>query len=224
MCGRFACYTPFAQLAALMRLPVAPRLPEQEPPPRYNVAPGTWITSLAMDGEVVPSFTSMWWGYRPHWAQAGAPEPINATVEKVATSRYFRGAFARHRCLVPADGWYEWLPGETGKQPYFLCREDRAPLWLAAIFSERADGRPGLAILTEPARGCASEVHARMPLALDDGSLEPWLDPELSDRDVMRQTVRHLPAGAFGAWPVSTRVNRAGEEGSDLMEAVQAPG
>lgn len=120
MCGRYACYTPFAQLAALMRLPVTPRLPAQEPPPRYNAAPGTWITSLATDGDSVPSFTSMWWGYRPHWAQAGAPEPINATVEKVATSRYFRGAFARHRCLVPADGWYEWLPGEAGKQPYFL--------------------------------------------------------------------------------------------------------
>lgn len=56
-----------------------------------------------------------------------------------------------------------------------------------------------------------------MPLALDDGSLEPWLDPELSDRDDMRQTVRHLPAGAFAMWPVSTRVNRSGEEGSSLI-------
>ncbi|TFH84644.1 SOS response-associated peptidase, partial [Billgrantia azerbaijanica] len=81
-----------------------------------------------------------------------APEPINAKSEGVATSRYFRAAFARHRCLVPADGWYEWLQVDGRKQPHYLARRDHEPLWLAGIWTERPDGAPGCAILTEPAR------------------------------------------------------------------------
>lgn len=217
MCGRFALYSPYPKLSQALRLPLEP----VELAPRYNVAPGTWITTLRHPSDdVLMVMDSVWWGYRPHWAKEKAPEPINATVEKVATSNYFRGAFAHHRCLVPADGWFEWLPIDGRKQPYYLTRQDGEPLWLAGIWSERPDGKPGCAILTEPARGLAKEIHPRMPLALDAQSLALWLDPELTDREMIRQLVHHLPADLLTHWPVSTRVNRPAYDDASLIERI----
>ncbi|MGM0985320.1 MAG: SOS response-associated peptidase family protein, partial [Pseudomonadota bacterium] len=105
MCGRFALYSAYPSLAESLRLPL--EAPNAELAPRYNVAPGTWITAVRRPGaDSQLTLDELWWGYRPHWADDKAPQPINATVEKVATSNYFKGAFARHRCLVPADGWF----------------------------------------------------------------------------------------------------------------------
>ena len=151
-------------------------------------------------------------GIQAAFAGEKAPQPINATVEKVATSNYFKGTFAHHRCLVPTDGWYEWQPVDGKKQPHFLCREDREPLWLAGNWAERADGTPGCAIITEPARGAAKEIHSRMPSTLDAESLESWLDPHLTDRETIRNVVHHLDAELITHWPVSSRVNRPGND------------
>ena len=163
MCGRFALFSDPPRIARRLGLSVA----EAQWQARYNIPPGTWIPAARRQAHGSPLVLGeVWWGFKPHWAKEGAPEPINATVEKVATSSYFKGAFARHRCLVPADGWYEWLQVDGKKQPYFLCREDREPIWLAAILAGRADGAPGCSILTEPARGAAQLIHPRMPLVL----------------------------------------------------------
>lgn len=214
MCGRFALYSQPPAVTRRLGLPE----PGKVWVPRYNVSPGTWIIGIRQQvPESEPSIDELWWGYRPAWAKAGAPQPINARVENVATSRYFQTAFRRHRCLIPADGWYEWLPTHHGKQPYFLCRDDREPLFLAGIWVERADGSPGCAILTEPARGRAKDIHDRMPLALDDASLEPWLDADLTDREAIRNIFRHIPADLLTHWPVSQAVNRAGIEGAELI-------
>lgn len=158
------------------------------------------------------SSSSFGGGYRPKWAKGKAAQPINARAETVATSSYFKQAFARQRCLIPADGWFEWLATEAGKQPHYLTRADREPIAFAAIYAEREDGSLGCANLTEPARGIAAEVHDRMPLILDDASLEPWLDPDLSDRETIRQVVRHLDSGLIEHWAVSRAVNRPGND------------
>lgn len=120
----------------------------------------------------------------------------------MATSGYFKHAFARARCIVHADGWFEWLATETGKQPHYLTRTDREPIAFAGIYAERKDGSLGCAILTEPVRGTAAGVHDRMPLILDDASLEPWLDPDLTDRETIRHVVRHLDARLIEHWAV----------------------
>ncbi|MGM0703895.1 MAG: SOS response-associated peptidase [Pseudomonadota bacterium] len=217
MCGRFSLYSDFPRLAQSLRLPLDQTGLDLEP--RYNVAPGTWIAAVRHPDEESPLVMDrVWWGYHPHWATGQAPEPINAKSEGVATSRYFRGAFARHRCLVPADGWYEWLPVDGRKQPHYLTRRDREPLWLAGIWAERPDGSPGCAILTEPARGAAAEIHERMPLAVDDDSHEPWLDPHLTERETLRNVVHHLDAELLTHWPVSTRVNRPISDDASLVE------
>ena len=194
-------------------------MPASEAGPRYNVAPGTWIAAVLQNSEdSSPHFDNLWWGYRPKWAKGTGNQPINARVETVATNRYFKNAFAKHRCLVPADGWYEWIKNTSPKQPHFICRMDRQPLFFAGIYAERDDGSIGCAILTEPSRGSASEVHDRMPLILDEDSLKPWLAPDITDRETIRNIVRHIDAELIGHWPVSTAVNKPAEgQGDELI-------
>ncbi|WP_240036564.1 SOS response-associated peptidase family protein [Halomonas urmiana] len=102
---------------------------------------------------------------------------------------------------------------EGRKQQHFLCREDREPIWLAGIWTERPDDKTGCAVLTEPARGVAKDIHYRMPLALDVESLEPWLDSHQTDRETIRHVVHHLNAELITHWLVSTLVNRPSNEG-----------
>ncbi|KGE78281.1 hypothetical protein FP66_04615 [Halomonas salina] len=220
MCGRFALYD-IPRVRRSLRLILGEGFEPLAVPPRYNVCPGYWVTAAWHPEEDAPlALGQLWWGFRPQWATGKAPEPINAKCEGVATSRYFRSSFARHRCLIPADGWYEWLTLPDGKQPHFLCRNDREPLWLAGLWTHRADGNPGCAILTEPARGAAAEIHDRMPLALDDASLEPWLDPQLTNREVLRHTVHHLDDSLLTHWPVSRRVNHPGNDDPSVIEPI----
>lgn len=214
MCGRFALFSDPPRVAR--RLGLAE--PSEAWQPRYNVAPGTWITGIRRrEPESPAEFDALWWGYRPRWAGQSGPSPINARAERLDVSRYFRGAFHRHRSLIPADGWYEWLPGEGGKQPWFLCREDGEPLFLGAIWEPFEDATACCAIITEPARGIARTIHGRMPLLIDDASLSAWLDPGLTEREAIRETVHHLEASALSAWPVSRRVNRVANEGAELI-------
>ncbi|WP_284047673.1 SOS response-associated peptidase [Halomonas gemina] len=219
MCGRFALFTDPPAVTMRLGLPDA----ETGWAPRYNVSPGTWITGVRRrEPKDEPTIDDLWWGYRPSWAGGDAPQPINARVETLATSRYFKGAFRHHRCLIPADGWYEWVPTASGKQPHFICREDRELLFLAGIWADYADGSACCAIVTEPARGPAKEIHVRMPLALAEDSLEAWLDPLLHERDAIRAAVQHLDVDLVTHWPVSKRVNRPGNDDATLLEPLKA--
>jgi len=167
--------------------------------------------------EAAPLFEEMWWGYKPKWAKGKSHQPINARVETVASNNYFKGAFSRHRCLIPADGWYEWIRNTSPKQPHFLCRIDRQPMFFAGIYAERDDGSLGCAIITEPARGSSADVHDRMPLILDDDSFESWLAPDLTNRETIRNVVRHITADKIEHWPVITAVNKPSEGQSDEL-------
>lgn len=156
----------------------------------------------------------MWWGFRPSWTKGKGTQPINVRVETVATNNFFKGAFANHRCLVIADGWYEWIKNTSPKQPHYLCRQEREPLFFAAIYAERDDGRLGC----EPARGSAVEVHDRMPLILNDDSLASWLAPDLTDKETIRNLAGHIDADLIEHWPVSAAVNKPSEgQGDELI-------
>ncbi len=214
MCGRFALYSAYPKFATKAGVPAV----EEEPAPRFNVPPGTWITAIRrVSGDELTRMDELWWGYKPKWAKGKASQPTNARVETVATSGYFKSAFQKYRCLIPADGWYEWDKSAEPKQPHFICREDREPIYFAGIYSEREDGSLGCAIITEPARGSAQDVHDRMPLILDDESLEPWLDPDLTDRETLRNVVHHIDARLITHWLVSTKVNRPSGAGDESL-------
>lgn len=214
MCGRFALYSAYPKFATKAGVVAV----EEAPVPRFNVPPGTWITAIRqLSNDDAPHLEALWWGYKPKWAKGKATQPINARVETVATSGYFKSAFQKHRCLIPADGWYEWDKGTTPKQPHFLCRQDRQPIFFAGIYTEREDGTLGCAIITEPARGAAQDIHDRMPLILDDESLAPWLAPDLTDRETLRNLVHHIDATLITHWPVSTKVNKPSGAGDESL-------
>ncbi|WP_307725408.1 SOS response-associated peptidase [Halomonas cupida] len=219
MCGRYN----INDMPSLDELRIILPLLEEifTPARRFNVAPGTSIPAVFLpDPEAPPQLDLLWWGYRPEWAGDNAPQPINAKAETVATSRYFKGAFSRHRCLVPANGWYEWITTDHGKQPHYITRTDNRQLWFAGIWARRADDKLGCAIITEPARGPARDVHDRMPLCLTDDSLSLWLDPDLSDRETIRRVVKHVEADVLTHWPVSQRIGNVKNDDASLIEPV----
>lgn len=215
MCGRYALYTTPISLAEKLKIPPPPFDVE----PHYNIPPGTWIPGVRYDeAQDSPVFDQFWWGFRPHWAGADAPQPINAKAENLDTSRYFRGAFHHHRCLIPANGWFEWQATVFGKQPYYITQANEEPLYLAAIWAVNAEQARCCAIVTEPARGELENIHSRMPVVLDEPSWFAWLDPQKHDRESIQSSIHHLPADRLTAWKVSTKVNRVANDDASLIK------
>ncbi len=225
MCGRFALYTPRSRIATRyfdLQLPVG------DVHARYNLTPGTQITSILAMPDMPVSFAFSHWGFRPTWARADAPTPINIRAEKAATSPYFRSAFGRRRCLIPANGWYEWRRTETGKQPYYLTLKEPEPdevVFFAGLWEPAGAGtETRCAILTEPVSPLFAFIHDRQPVMLDTECRWQWLDPERSDRESIRQAARRLDPHRIIAYPVSTRVNRPDNDDPGLLEPIDASG
>jgi len=180
-------------------------------------------TGYRDSGDSLRGFGRAEWGFRPRWAQPDAPKPINARAETVATSKYFRDAFAHRRCLVPADGWYEWQTSDGHKQPWFIApaeQEEVGVLFLAGVWEPSTDDTICCAIVTEPARPPLDRIHHRQPLALEPCCLGTWLSPQVVDRDTIRSVVRRLPTDQLTAQPVSTEVNRPENDYEDLLKPV----
>jgi len=188
--------------------------------PRYNIAPSQTVLGVRADDSGKPIAQLARWGFKPtHVAnQEDAPEPINARAEKVASSPYFRDAFAHQRIIVPADGWYEWHEEAGQKQPYRFTRADGGLLLFAGIWTDNP-GDERLAIITEPARAGADQIHPRMPVVLEDNGWRHWIDPTLTQRDDIRTIMRPLPANQLLAYPVSRRVGNPANDDAQLVEA-----
>jgi putative SOS response-associated peptidase YedK len=150
------------------------------------------------------------WGLVPHFTKElkGAPKPINARAETVATAGLFRGAFAARRCLVPAECFYEWRKTGAAKAPYAVARQDGAPLALGAIWegwrSEAGEVIRSFAIITTPANAEMRVLHDRMPLVVERPDWPLWLGEAGGDAAGL---LRPAPDGTLSAWRVSDRVN-----------------
>ena len=178
MCGRYATTRGAGELSALFE---SSDDTEGRVQPDHNVAPTDPVPLVRMTPEGHRSLCVGRWGFLPHWSRsaAGAARMINARSETVASSRAYAHAFARRRCLVPADGWYEWvrLP-EGGRQAYYMTPTDNSVLVLAGIWSvweSGADSRLTFSVLTTAALGELAEVHDRMPLLLSPERWSSWL-------------------------------------------------
>jgi len=140
------------------------------------------------------------------------PLLINARSETAAAKPAFRAALRRRRCLVPADGFYEWQRREGRKQPYHMRRRDGAPFALAGLW-ERWEGPDGAidscALLTTAANELMRPIHDRMPVILDPQTFDLWLDPSMQDVERVQSLLRPYPAEAMIAYPVSPMVNNA---------------
>jgi putative SOS response-associated peptidase YedK len=225
MCGRFALKLSPATLKALFVLDQAP-----DYSPRYNIAPSTPIVAIRMvDGQRRADLLR--WGLIPHWAKDEkiGYSTINARAETVAVKPAFREAFRRRRCLIPADGFYEWQaqPGTKAKQPYLISRADGAPLAFAGLW-ERWHPPQGLlvescSIIVTAANALVQPIHDRMPVLLDPGDFKTWLDPDNHDPHALTGLLRAYPAERMQAVPVGMRVNNPRNDDAELIEEIRSP-
>ena len=177
----------------------------------------------------------MRWGLIPAWAKdrSELPTMINARVETAASRPAYRLPFRRQRCLILADGFYEWGPREEPRRartPFWVSLRTGEPFAMAGLWSrwrppDDPDGGRELSctILTAPANTAVARVHDRMPIVLEPESEEAWLEPELEDVAALRKLLVPVPAEALTAVAVSLRVNSPANDGADLIRAVPEP-
>lgn len=224
MCGRFTLFTPASRLAEVF-------LPGEvlAGTPRYNIAPGQPILSVrASAAHDRREFAMPRWGLVPAWARDAAigNRLINARAETVSEKPAFRRAFRERRCLVPADGFYEWKREGPGKRPFYIRMKDGAPFAFAGIW-ERWEGAPGkvvetCAILTTEPNEILSPIHDRMPLILSPEEYGLWLDPSVPPSDRLARLLRPFPPGGMEAYPVGRAVNNPHTEGPSCIRPADA--
>ncbi len=177
------------------------------------------------------------WGLVPSWAKdiSIGSRLINARAETVATKPAFRRAFARHRCLLPADGFYEWEksgdPKHPAKQPYFIHREDGGVLAFAGLYElwrdkGRPDDDPGAwlwtaTIITTQAEDEVGRIHDRMPRVIDPAHWADWLDPTATSADALHELLTPAASAHLASYPVSTEVNSVRHNGPGLIKPME---
>lgn len=229
MCGRYAAAKDAAELAGWFQ---AEQMPVVELPPRYNLAP-TAEAYIVVNDDGSRVIETARWGLIPAWSKdaSRASRMINARVETVAEKPAYRAAFRRRRCLVPADGYYEWQTGvgaRAPKQPFYIHRADSRPLAMAGLF-EDWQGPSGpvrtFTVLTRDAVGSLGRIHDRMPVLVEDDGWEGWLDPASTGESLESILEEALLVGddQLEAYPVSTRVNKATNEGPELRAPIGPP-
>jgi putative SOS response-associated peptidase YedK len=229
MCGR---YTLQAAREVLSRR-FGVELTGLELEARYNIAPSQSVLTVTVGKDGRRKALAMRWGFVPFWS----PQPrtklatINAKAETAASSALYRDAFRRRRCLIPADGFYEWQAaarGEGRKRPHWIARADHEPFAFAGLYSvwrpPEDPGAPPLlscTILTTGARGAVAPLHSRMPVVLRAEHEDGWLDPQLRDARRIAELLEPQ-AETLVAQAVSERVNSPQHEGPELLEAAAA--
>jgi putative SOS response-associated peptidase YedK len=175
-----------------------------------------------------PEWAPLRWGLVPAWAKEPRLDyaTINARAETVADKPTYRHAFRRRRCLIPADGFYEWRKLGIRKQPYCIAPADGRPVAFAGLWERwERDGQAleTCAILVTQANALVASIHDRMPAILDPADEARWLDPAVTDPAVLCPLLVPCPPERLRLWPVGTAVNRPGAEGPDLMAPVAPP-
>lgn len=225
MCGRFVLATPVSELARAFGFADAPNLPA-----RYNVAPTQEIAAVAVGKDGTRKLVPMRWGLVPRWADDPSigSRMINARSETAPGKPAFRDAWRRRRCLIPADGFYEWAPAaEAGgrKRPMLIRRRDRAPMAFAGLWETWRGPKAGppldppmvsATILTTSANVALRGLHDRMPAILDDASQAAWLDADTPE-DALPALIRPAADDLLDAVEVSARVNSVRNDDADCV-------
>jgi len=219
VCGRFAFYSPAEAAAELFGVP------ESAPvDPRYNIAPTQYVAAVRGTGGDERERVMLRWGLVPFWAKDPAigSHMINARAETVAEKPAFRAAYQKRRCLVLADGFYEWHTAAGVKTPYFISAADSEPFAFAALWErwqnpENEEVLQTTTIVTTEANDFMKQLHHRMPVILKPASATRWLS---GDTELLHAVKSATPN--MQAWPVSRTVNNVRNEGADLIDATGA--
>lgn len=218
MCGRTSVTPDPADIGARFNVSATPGVEEYVP--KYNVDPSDGLLTVTNEQSDVVDVLE--WGFIPEWADSpdDVPNPINARAEKVRDSGMYKQAFEHRRCLIVADGFYEWKGTRGSKQPYRICRSDRDLFAFAGIWSEwsaNGESRETCAILTTEPNDVVKEIHDRMPVILEPSEEDPWLTGSV---DEAADVLDPYPANDLQSYPVSKQVNNPDYEDPKLFEPV----
>lgn len=225
MCGRYLLTSPVESMRTLFDVLERPNLQ-----PRFNIAPTQDIAAVRRGEEGARHLVLLRWGLIPHWAKEASigARMINARAESVAEKPAFRSAFRHRRCLIPADGFYEWQArGKGPKQPYVITLAEDGLMAFAGLWESWRDPESGVevesaTIITTDANAGLSAIHPRMPVIVDPADFETWLDPQ-SELEDLRGLLRPPPEERTVARPISTRVNRVANDDPAILDALAEP-
>ncbi len=242
MCGRYSASLSTADLAAVFGIG-DDEVRTEALAPSYNVAPTDPVHAVlerrmkddngTPTGDVRRQLRSLRWGLVPSWAKdlSMGARLINARAESVAEKPAFRKALVARRCLLPADGYYEWMKLADGrKQPFFIRRRDDVPAAFAGLYeiwrdpaaSQDAPLLWSCSVVTTDASPAVREIHDRMPVILDPAEWERWLDPSYDDVDALRALLVPAAPEVLEAFPVSTLVSNVRNNGAELVTPIAA--
>jgi putative SOS response-associated peptidase YedK len=224
MCGRFVQEKSLVEVAEIFDAePMG-----DDPGPRYNIAPTDPGVVIVQRPDGPRGVTVFSWGFIPHWADspAAAARHINARAETVATAPAFRDSLRRKRCIVPADGFYEWTHDGPTRQPHFIHRRDRVPLAFAGLWSSwrpNADAatRRTFTIITTRANDAIAPFHDRMPVALPPDAWARWLDPATQLDGELLALLEPTDPEPYETFPVQRLVNSVRNQGPALIEPLE---
>jgi putative SOS response-associated peptidase YedK len=220
MCGRFTLTTPGEDLAETFGLDEVPDVA-----PRFNIAPTQPVAAVRRIPAGAPkSLSLLRWGLLPSWPREprGRTLLINARAESLAEKPAFRDAFERRRCLIPADGFYEWRHVNGAREAFLVRRADGRPFALAGLWEPPAERDPGVegscTIVTTDPNELLRDIHDRMPVILEPEDWNRWLDPDLRKVSVLRPLLRPFRPELLSLTRVGPAVNNAANETPDCAQ------
>lgn len=218
MCGRFTLHHPIAKIAQRFSVPEF-SLPFG---PRYNIAPSQNVTAIIQTDQ--REFADFKWGLLPFWAKDPkiGNKLINARAETLSEKPSFKYALAKRRCLIPADGWYEWKKQTGGNQPYYLRRKDGELFAFAGLWEEwktpEGEMLATCTIITVEPNELMAQIHHRMPAIIKPHHEAEWLDPAAHYAPALTQLLQTYPDDDLAAIPVSRAVNSPALDNATLLE------
>ncbi|PMB15265.1 SOS response-associated peptidase [Fischerella thermalis] len=223
MCGRFTLSV-FPEV--LTQIFEVEKIPDFKP--QYNIAPTQMVLVVLYNSEGNKrEIQRLRWGLIPSWAkdQSMGAKLINARAETVAEKPAFRRAFKRQRCLVVADGFYEWQQQDGKKQPYYFRLSNGKPFGFAGLWEEWQSSEQerikSCTILTTQANELLQMVHDRMPVILQQENYDLWLDPQVHDVELLQPLLRPYPSEAMTSYPVTTLVNNPRNNSAECITPVK---
>jgi putative SOS response-associated peptidase YedK len=220
MCGRFVLFNVKETLIEKFRIDEI----ESDPAPNYNIAPSLGISAVIRDGNK-NKLVKLHWGLVPFWAKDKSigSKMINGRIETVAEKPAFKNAFKKRRCLILADGFYEWQGKEGNKQPYYISIPSDEPFAFAGLWESWDKEEPvykSCTIITIESSGPVQEIHHRMPVILKPENHDKWLDPKIQASKELMAILQEGMIRDMKYHPVSKRVNKAENNDKRLLDPI----
>jgi putative SOS response-associated peptidase YedK len=221
MCGRFSLFGDIRSLKEQFHFDFTDDIDA-----RYNIAPGQDILTLIDNGNGRLG-TSMRWGLIPFWAddEKIGYRMINARAETIDEKASFKHALKKRRCLILTDGFYEWKKDGKQKQPYRFGMKNKKPFALAGLWENWNKGGKNITsctIITTSPNEVTEKIHDRMPVILPENKIDMWLDCSLEDSQTLKELLVPYDAASMEAYPVSTAINSAKNEGKELIAPINS--